>query len=133
MQYTVERIFLKQSRQYTDIHHGIFLIRGENVVLVGELSSGLTPNRSDLEETQIEKQDETKNDNEQEISKQQSRSGEDEVYLIPPPLGFTMLGKEEALKIWERDRLDRKLREKERNAALYRLGFSTEVIEGDLY
>lgn len=131
MQYTVERIFLKQSRQYTDIHHGIFLIRGENVVLVGELSSGLTPNRSDLEEN--EKENETKNDNEQEISKQQSRSGEDEVYLIPPPLGFTMLGKEEALKIWERDRLDRKLREKERNAALYRLGFSTEVIEGDLY
>ena len=124
---TIERLFLKQTRQYTDIYHGIFLIRGENVVLVGEISTGRTPKRLDLDEQDVEvNQDE-------ESSMQYPYTKGEDGYLISPPFGYTLLEKDEALKIWENERRERKVREKDRNAALSKIGFSTEVIEGDLY
>ncbi len=34
---TLERIFINQTKEFAEISHGLFLVRGENVVLVGEL------------------------------------------------------------------------------------------------
>ena len=45
LQDTVERIFVKDL--YADVHRGIFLVRGENVLLLGEIvSSKSTPVKS---------------------------------------------------------------------------------------
>jgi U6 snRNA-associated Sm-like protein LSm1 len=38
LQDTIERIILSHS--YSECHHGLFVIRGENVVLLGEVVKG---------------------------------------------------------------------------------------------
>lgn len=40
LQNTVERLFARQL--YADIERGLFLIRGENVMLLGEIVSSVT-------------------------------------------------------------------------------------------
>ena len=42
---TIERIHVGQ--EYGDIERGVFIVRGENVVLLGEVVSNFTPQESD--------------------------------------------------------------------------------------
>ncbi len=43
---TIERLFHPPSRSYAQTDRGVFLIRGENVVLLGEIVSSLSPRGS---------------------------------------------------------------------------------------
>lgn len=39
LQDTVERLFVESEKVYADIERGLFLVRGENVSLLGEIVS----------------------------------------------------------------------------------------------
>ena len=138
LQDTVERIFLKKSKEYADIHHGVFLIRGENVVLVGEINEEEQQDEKRPElDTAIEKEEEKEEDGGVRAvgdAEMKADVDQDDQPVMPAPVGYTFLSDTAtAQRKWELERSQRKNDDKVRNTALARLGFSIDVVEGDLY
>ncbi|KAJ2993983.1 SM-like, degradation of cytoplasmic mRNAs and positively regulates transcription initiation [Globomyces sp. JEL0801] len=111
IQDTVERIFLDDT--YSDIYRGVFIVRGENVVLVGELKFNsihgisLFP-LSNLSDNDLEKEQEYI-ENLKEIPNKEAVAKNQEII--------------QSNKI----QLDQNLK------VLKSVGFCTDVIEGDCY
>jgi hypothetical protein len=118
--------------EYADIYHGVFLIRGENVVLVGEINEEEEEEERSMEMENEDAEKEVDGDEEQ-VKKQQAVVN-DQKPVMSAPAGYTLISDPSvAQRKWESERLLKKKSEKARNSALARLGFSIEVIEGDLY
>lgn len=137
LQDTVERIFLKKSKEYADIHHGVFLIRGENVVLVGEINEEEQVEKRQEADTSIEKEEENEAAGGVRAvggAELKADVDQDDQPVMPAPVGYTFLSDTAtAQRKWELERSQRKIDDKVRNTALARLGFSIDVVEGDLY
>ncbi|OLL26790.1 U6 snRNA-associated Sm-like protein LSm1 [Neolecta irregularis DAH-3] len=104
LQDTIERLYTETT--YADIAKGIYLIRGENVVLLGELVR-LSPG------TNLLSQDLLKPDE-----------------ILPK---LRRINPKEALAIQNRDQATKARIEKKRNRILASMGFSVDHIEGDDY
>ncbi|KAJ3302816.1 SM-like, degradation of cytoplasmic mRNAs and positively regulates transcription initiation [Kappamyces sp. JEL0829] len=116
LQDCIERIFVMETREMAQVDHGIFLVRGENVVLVGEISEHVLSNGREL----MEQEEEERTDEPAEAS-------------LPLPDGWVLVSQEHAQTLQKQSRAIQKENQAKADRILRASGFSIEQVEGDAY